>query len=135
MVPFERLLSATWTNAQLMTGLPEYRNGGLFVDMNVLSLKPEVLAAGLEDSGTDLPAYDAGGDVIVEWRALTVALLDRMRDLANAKLAAKADGAKPLSLAQILEAGTWKAGRELAATRRPATKGSPILIKGDGTLF
>jgi hypothetical protein len=31
--------------------------------------------------------------------------------------------------------GTWKAGREIAAKLRPDTKGPPIEIISDGTLF
>ena len=53
-----------------MTGLPEYRNGGLFVDMGVLVPK---------DPGAVLPpaAHKPDSEVIVEWRALTVVLLVR----------------------------------------------------------
>lgn len=41
----------------------------------------------------------------------------------------------PLSLAQVLEAGTWKAGRELAEVSRPNTKEPPIgLLGSDGTV-
>ena len=41
----------------------------------------------------------------------------------------------PLILAQILEAGTWKAGRELAEVSRPNTKEPPIgLLASDGTV-
>jgi len=41
----------------------------------------------------------------------------------------------PLTLAQILEAGTWKAGRELAEVSRPNTKEPPIgLLASDGTV-
>jgi hypothetical protein len=41
----------------------------------------------------------------------------------------------PLTLAQILEAGTWKAGRELAEVSRPNTKEPPIgLFASDGTV-
>ncbi|PLB50886.1 DUF1688-domain-containing protein [Aspergillus steynii IBT 23096] len=131
MVPFERLLSKTWKNADIATGLPEYRNGGVFIDMGVLTLKPEALARGVKNSGTELPAFDATADEIVEWRALTVALLDRVHEAIQ-----KTDlGPQRLSLPQVLEAGTWKAGRELAAEKRPATRSSPILILGDGTLF
>ncbi|KAL3469295.1 hypothetical protein BJX99DRAFT_241622 [Aspergillus californicus] len=131
-VPFERLLSTTWTNAQLGTGLPEYRNGGLFVDMGVLSLKADALHKGLKTSGESLPSFGAGDDAIVEWRAMTVALLDQLhqRILSSGKF-----GDVKLSLAQVLEAGSWKAGRELAAEKRPKTKSSPILNSGDGTLF
>ncbi|KAI1131169.1 DUF1688 domain-containing protein [Nemania abortiva] len=137
MVPFTRLLGATWTEAELLTGLPEYRNGGLFVDMGVLTLKPEILQAGLASSGDDkVPSFDASGDVVVEWRALTVVLLDELLALVNAKLAARPDGSStPLTMAQYLESGSWKAGRELAAKYRPLTKGSPIVPISDGTLF
>ncbi|PLN86117.1 DUF1688-domain-containing protein [Aspergillus taichungensis] len=134
MVPFQRLLSATWKNADLGTGLPEYRNGGLFVDMGVLTLKEEAKTRGLAASGSSggLPCFSAGGDEIVEWRAMTVALLDvlHQRILNSGRF-----GSVKLSLPQMLEAGSWKAGRELAAAKRPDTKSSPILNSGDGTLF
>lgn len=136
LVPFEQLLGVTWENKNLLTGLPEYRNGGLFVDMRVLTLKPDVLSRGLKVSAQSLPQFDASDDVIVEWRAMTVALLSEMHQAVNKKLAEATDGkADALSLAQILEAGTWKAGRELAAKFRPETRSSPILVVSDGTLF
>lgn len=134
MVPFVRLLHLQWKNSNFLTGLPEYRNGGLFVDMGVLALRPEVFARGLETSGEKLPMFQPAEDVIVEWRALTVALLDIVHVMVNEKLRA-AGATVELSLAQVLEAGTWKAGRVLAARERPATKSSPILIVSDGTLF
>ncbi|KAL3449203.1 DUF1688 domain protein [Aspergillus insuetus] len=131
-VPFERLLSTTWANAELGTGLPEYRNGGLFVDMGVLTLKPSAMEKGLKTSGGELPCFGAGDDEIVEWRAMTVALLDELhqRILASGKF-----GDVKLTLPQVLEAGSWKAGREIAARKRPESKCSPILNSGDGTLF
>ncbi|KAL4974629.1 hypothetical protein BDW66DRAFT_139279 [Aspergillus desertorum] len=131
-VPFERLLGTTWKKADLGTGLPEYRNGGLFVDMGVLSLKPEAMERGLQNSGGPLPCFGAGDDEIVEWRAMTVALLDALhqRILESGKF-----GDIRLSLPQVLEAGSWKAGREMAAQKRPETRSSPILNSGDGTLF
>ncbi|PYH43693.1 URC4/urg3 family protein [Aspergillus saccharolyticus JOP 1030-1] len=131
-VPFERILKITWKNAELGTGLPEYRNGGLFVDMGVLTLKPEALERGLSISKSSLPCFAVGDAEIVEWRAMTVALLDELhtRILRSGKL-----GDVSLTLPQLLEAGSWKAGRELAAEKRPHTKSSPILNSGDGTLF
>jgi len=72
--------------------------------------------------------------VVVEWRALTVALLDVMHGMVNEKLRARGATVE-LSLAQVLEAGTWKAGRVLAKEKRPETRSSPILIVSDGTLF
>ncbi|KAK7749091.1 hypothetical protein SLS62_008486 [Diatrype stigma] len=131
MVPFQRVLGKTWVNAESLTGLPEYRNGGLFVDIGVLSLKTDSLDRGLKASGAELPLFEAGDDVIVEWRAMTLVLLDRLYEMVLSRMG----NGIHLSLAQVLEAGTWKSGRELAAQRRPETKSSPILIKSDGTVF
>lgn len=133
----QRLLGKDWINLDILTGLPEYRNGGLFVDMGILALKPDVLAQGLEASGKLLPRFDAAGDVIVEWRAMTVVLLDVVARMVNEKLTQKlGKDTRPLTLAQILEVGTWKAGRELAAKFRPDDNAcSPILMFSDGTLF
>jgi hypothetical protein len=105
-----------------LTGLPEYRNGGLLLDLGVLVPKhPEVLA------GEHAP----GDEVVVEWRALTVALLDRIAEGVRDRL-----GKTPveLPLANILEGGTWAAGRAVAKRLRPGG-GSPIRIKSDGTVF
>ncbi|KAI5244673.1 DUF1688-domain-containing protein [Aureobasidium subglaciale] len=132
MVPFVRIMGHSWRNAHLGTGLPEYRNGGLFIDLGVLTLKPSALARGLSTSGQKLPMFKDSGDEIVEWRALTVALLDEVYKIVEKQMREKG---VQFSMAQMLEAGSWKAGRELAAERRPETKSSPILIDGDGTLF
>ncbi|SPO06690.1 related to Protein urg3 [Cephalotrichum gorgonifer] len=131
MVPFQRVLGMQWINSDSLTALPEYRNGGLFVDLGVLSLKKETLDRGLAASGSDLPLYDPGDDVIVEWRAMTLVLIDILYSRIQSKMG---DGVQ-LSMAQLLEAGTWKSGREMAAKLRPETKSSPILIKSDGTIF
>lgn len=131
MVPFQRILSYRWVNADSLTALPEYRNGGLFVDLGVLSLKEDALKRGQEASGGALPLFDAGDDVIVEWRAMTLVLIDNL----YSRVLARMGSGVHLTMAQLLEAGTWKSGREVAASRRPETKSSPILIKSDGTLF
>lgn len=130
MVPFQRILGMEWTGTGSLTALPEYRNGGLFVDMGVLILKKEALDRGLEASGSDLPMFKAGDDVIVEWRAMTLVLVDKLYKLVLEQM----DGVH-LSMAQLLEAGTWKSGREIAAKKRPQTKSSPIIIESDGTVF
>lgn len=130
MVPFQRILGIQWLNAESLTALPEYRNGGLFVDMGVLSLKKPTLDAGLKASGGELPSFAAGDDVIVEWRAMTLVLIDKLYPMVLSRM----DGAH-LSMAQLLEAGTWKSGRETAAKLRPKTKSSPIIIQSDGTVF
>ncbi|OAR05655.1 hypothetical protein LLEC1_04912 [Akanthomyces lecanii] len=131
-VPFVRILGRGWINTEMGTGLPEYRNGGLFVDMGVLTLKPSTLQAAQAASGQDLPLLDATGDAIVEWRAMTVALLDRLHVCISHRFAEKGVA---ITMPQMLEAGSWKAGREIAARLRPSTKSSPILIDGDGTIF
>ncbi len=121
---FEPLQRAGFTITQTgaLTGLPESRNVGLLVDLGVIVPKHARV----------LDREHAPGDsVIVEWRALTVALLDRVAEGVRAKL-----GKSPseLPLANILEGGTWAAGREVAKRLRPGG-GSPILIKSDGTVF
>lgn len=101
------------------------------MDLGVLSLKPETLNRGLKASGQALPLFEAGDDVIVEWRAMTLVLID----ILYKKILEKMEGGVSLSMAQVLEAGTWKSGREVAAQKRPETKSSPIIIKSDGTVF
>ena len=105
-----------------LTGLPEYRNGGLLVDAGALRPKQRAL---LEKT------FAVGDEAIVEWRALTVALLDRIAQHVRVHLGM--DAAR-LPLVKVLEAGTWFAGRALAAERRPGG-GPPIAIASDGTVF
>jgi hypothetical protein len=104
-----------------LTGLPEYRNGGLFVDAGVLEPAPELLGR----------THGVGDEPIVEWRALTVALLDRIAERVRAGLGLDA---RLLPLARVLEGGTWAAGRSIAKEKRP--DGSPpFRIASDGTVF
>ena len=144
MTPMTKLMNLRFAHAELLTGLPEYRNGGLFVDLGVLTLKKDDadrgLAAFTENSkipgqqATEVvPMFDVSDDVVVEWRAMTVCLLDQVHAEVNRVL--NLSGARSLSLPQILEAGTWKAGREIAEVQRPNTKGSPLAILSDGTVF
>lgn len=122
------------SSKDLQTGLPEYRNGGLFYDLGVLSLKEEYLNIGLTNSkkyGYDpsIPTFTPDDGVIVEWRCLTIGLLDILLPLVNDKLGSN------LQLSQLIEAGTWKAGREIAAELRSKTSGPPINLHSDGTVF
>ena len=68
---------------------------------------------------------------MVEWRALTVALLDRLAPLVRQELGLPADR---MPLAAVLEGGSWAAGRELARARRPGG-GPPLRVNSDGTVF
>lgn len=131
MVPFQRVLGIKWKNTDSLTALPEYRNGGLFVDLGAITLKKEAYERGIKASGQKLPMFDAADDVVVEWRALTLNLLDRVYE----RITERMGQGVHLTMAQVLEAGTWKSGREIAAQRRPETKSSPILIRSDGTVF
>jgi hypothetical protein len=105
-----------------LTGLPEYRNGGLFLDMGVLRLK---------DEHDRERAHAVESPLVVEWRALTVALLDRIAVEIRTRLDLTA-GAFPL--AKVLEGGTWATGRRLAGERRSGGE-PPIQIVSDGTVF
>ncbi len=110
------------TDIDGLTGLAEYRNGGLFVDHEVLRLR---------DAADADRAHAVDSLLVVEWRALTVALLDRLAGLVRAKLGRTPES---LPLASILEGGTWAAGRAIAFSRRP--DGSPPLkVISDGTVF
>jgi hypothetical protein len=105
-----------------LTGLPEYRNGGLLLDAGVIVPRDPAFAA--------RPRVPAD-PWVVEWRALTVALLD---ELAPRVRSALGRGAERLPLACILEGGTWAAGREIAAEQRPGGA-PPLVIDSDGTVF
>lgn len=110
------------TDIDGLTGLAEYRNGGLFVDGGVLTFRNEADAS---------REHDVASPLVVEWRALTVALLDRVADIVRQRLGLDAAA---LPLAKILEGGTWAAGRRLARERR-ADASPPIRIISDGTVF
>jgi hypothetical protein len=112
----------TVVDLDALTGLPEYRNGGLLVDAGAIKPRQSRL---LSDT------FKPGDEPIVEWRALTVALLDRIAD--HVRLHLGLDAAR-LPLVKVLEAGTWFAGRALAAERRPGG-GPPIAVESDGTVF
>jgi hypothetical protein len=110
------------TGLDTLTGLPEYRNGGLLLDGGVIvPRQPQRLGQ----------TFKPGDDLVVEWRALTVALLDELAARVRERLAPEGAG---LPLACILEGGTWAAGREIAAERRPGGA-PPLRIDSDGTVF
>jgi hypothetical protein len=105
-----------------LTGLAEYRNGGLFVDAGVLALTDPA------DAGRKHPVE---GPLVVGWRALTVALLDEIAPMVRERLGVSAQA---FPLARVLEGGTWAAGRRIAASLRPGG-GPPIAVISDGTVF
>jgi hypothetical protein len=105
-----------------LTGLPEYRNGGLFLDTGVIALKDPTEAA---------KPHTVDSALVVEWRALTVALLDLIANPIREKLGL--DPAR-FPLAKVLEGGTWATGRRLARERR-GDGSPPLTVISDGTVF
>ena len=105
-----------------LTGLAEYRNGGLFVDTGVLVLTDP------EAGGRPNPV---ARPLVVGWRGLTVALLDRIAPMVRERLGVTAQA---FPLARVLEGGTWAAGRRIARQLR-ADGGPPIVVVSDGTVF
>ncbi|MEO8132584.1 MAG: URC4/urg3 family protein [Betaproteobacteria bacterium] len=116
--PFE-WAGMTVLDKDALTGLPEYRNGGLLLDTGALTFV---------DPAATGRTHEVGSELVVEWRALTVALLDELAPLIRAKL-----DRSDLPLARILEGGTWAAGRELAQHLRGGAP--PFAVRSDGTVF
>jgi hypothetical protein len=105
-----------------LTALAEYRNGGLLIDSGVLTPRHAAVLG---------EAHAADSEIVVEWRALTVALIDQLADLVRAGLGLTSE---QLPLAKILQGGTWSAGRTLARQLR-TDGGPPLCVISDGTLF
>lgn len=105
-----------------LTGLPEYRNGGLLLDTGVIVPRDARLVE---------RRFSPGDEPVVEWRALTVALLDELAARVRSLLGRSA---AQLPLASILEGGTWAAGREIALERREGGL-PPLQVTSDGTVF
>jgi hypothetical protein len=115
-----------WAGVQVrgldaLTGLPEYRNGGLLIDSGVLALKDPALAD---------TSWQPGDELIVEWRALTVALLEELAVAVRQELHLDE---QHLPLARVLEGGTWAAGRDAAQRLRGGLP--PLKVSSDGTVF
>jgi hypothetical protein len=110
------------TDLHELTGLAEYRNGGLFVDLGVLAPRePSALST----------LHAVADPFVVGWRSLTVALLDRLAPMVGASLGLTPD---MFPLPRVLEGGTWAAGRIVARSKR-ADGGPPFNVLSDGTVF
>lgn len=104
-----------------LTALPEYRNGGLLVDAGVLRLRDPAFAQRV---------WQPGDELVVEWRAMTVALMD---DIAVRVRKSLHLDEQRMPLACVLEGGSWAAGRELAQKHRNGLP--PFQVTSDGTVF
>ena len=122
LVPIIELLGREVPGVEELTGLAEYRNGGLMIDSGLLELRQSA------DGGKP---HSPDSQLIIEWRALTVAMLDLLADSVRKKL-----GKSPteMPLAKVLEGGTWHAGRRIAKEKR-ASGEPPLNIVSDGTVF
>jgi len=105
-----------------LTALAEYRNGGLLVDLGVIRPRAAI---------DPLLRHDVGSQLVVEWRALTVALMDPLVGLVRERLGLNSSFTMP----QLLQGGTWSAGRKIAHALRPPDGPSPIAVAADGTVF
>lgn len=119
--PFE-WTGVSITGIDALTGLPEYRNGGLFLDFGVMEPK---------QSDFWQVRHIPTSPCMVEWRALTVCLLD---EVATAVRKARGVTAEVFPLAKLLQGGTWSAGRRIAQEKR-STGEPPLQIQIEGTLF
>ncbi|MDO9183656.1 MAG: URC4/urg3 family protein [Bacteriovorax sp.] len=110
------------TGVEKLTGLAEYRNGGLLLDRELITLTDKNLAK---------LSHRPDSELIIEWRGLTIALLDRIGDAVQKKLN---KSPSDFPLAKVLEGGTWWAGRKAASALR-ADCSPPLKIESDGTVF
>lgn len=110
------------SDTDMLTGLPEYRNGGLLVDLGALVPR---------DPTVYERQHEVSSEFIAEWRAMTVVLLDQIAMLIRHRLK-KSHAELPLS--KILQGGTWYAGRKIAAELR-ADGAPPFTVISTGTVF
>jgi hypothetical protein len=110
------------TEIEKLTGLAEYRNGGLLIDRGLISLVDKKLLNVI---------HRPDSEIIIEWRGLTIALLDRIGEAVQKKLNIPPSD---FPLAKVLEGGTWWAGRKAAKALR-ADSSPPLKIESDGTVF
>jgi hypothetical protein len=110
------------TGIDALTALPEYRNGGLLVDYSLIRPRTTIDPA---------HAFEVGSELIVEWRALTVTLLDQLLVPVRERLGL----GDAFKLPHLLQGGTWSAGRQIARTLRPPDGAPPISVAADGTVF
>jgi hypothetical protein len=105
-----------------LTALAEYRNGGLLLDLGAIRPRASI----------DLRnRYEISSELVVEWRALTVALIERLLAPVRRELGLDLS----FTIPRLLQGGTWSAGRKIAHALRPPDGPSPIALAADGTVF
>lgn len=117
MVPMTKLLNVCFVGSELLTAPPDYNNSGLLIDIGLLTLKPEENERGLTQYRKNaqlkgqpnvevVPLFGIDDGVVVEWRAITICVLDELLAEVNGLLGLSVNNA--LTLPQMLEAGAWK---------------------------
>lgn len=119
--PLERAGLAV-TGQEALTGLADHQNGGLFIDLGVIVPR---------DPSIFDHEHVPDANLVVEWRALTVGLLDAVVPLVRESLGLNE---RVLPLARVLEGGTWPTGRKVASEMREGGA-PPIAIETDGSVF
>lgn len=105
-----------------LTALPDCRNGGLLLDLGLLQAR---------DRAFHTTRWRADAEPIVEWRALTVVIMDHLAEAVRGELRLTPE---QLPLSRVLEGGSWAAGRRIAQAKRPGGP-PPVHIDSDGTVF
>ena len=111
------------TGLDELTALPEYRNGGLLIDLGVICPRQPI----------DLrrPHKVSVGDR----RRMARADRDADGPIARRRCGTNSGSITTFTLPQMLQGGTWSAGRKIALTLRPPGGPSPLPILADGTVF
>ena len=100
------------TDIDGLTGLAEYRNGGLFIDTGALAFR---------DAEDARRRHDVSAPLVVEWRALTVGLLDRLAALVRMRLRRDAHDFRSRASCKAApgpRAACWRDGCGRTARRR-----------------
>ena len=108
-----------WSLAEALTELEPGAEATLLYPSGVAAVSTALLSV-----------LGPGDELVVEWRALTVALMDEVAAQVRTMLHLDA---QRLPLACVLEGGSWAAGRELAQQRRGGLP--PLRVASDGTVF
>lgn len=102
-----------------LTPLADYRNAGLLLDVGALRLC---------DASEASATHAVSSELVVEWRALSVAILAEL----YARLGSGVGD--PGQRSGLFDTASWLAGRTIASRLREGAP-PPILVESDGTVF
>lgn len=109
------------TAVEALTALPDARNAGLLIDAGVIVPRdPRLLAR----------TWKPQDELVIEWRAMAVVLLDELAVLVRQRLGLTAE---QLPMPCFMEGGSAAAGAEWARSLRPDGT-PPVRVEGDGIL-